>query len=337
VTQSALVGIIANPASGKDIRRLVAHGSAFDNNEKINIVRRVLLGLDAAGVSRVAYLPDEYGIVQRAAHAAKPKLQISPLQMPVIANATDSTEAAQRLRDAGAAVIVTLGGDGTNRVVAKGCGDVPLLPISTGTNNVFPRMIEGTLAGLAAGLVATDVAVNRPEEPTVIRRLPQLEILIDDEFRDIALIDAVTSTQSWIGARAIWEPTHLREVALSRLIPAAIGIASLGAPLFPEHCGTCSGAFIRISKPDGATSTIMAPIAPGLIRQIPVSSAELLHPGEVVSFAPGPCTIALDGEREIEVRDARSSLAVRLQPKGPRVIDVEATLELGASLGAFRV
>ena len=38
------VGIIANPASGKDIRRLVAHGSTFDNNEKTNIVRRVLLG-----------------------------------------------------------------------------------------------------------------------------------------------------------------------------------------------------------------------------------------------------------------------------------------------------
>ena len=43
MTESALVGIIANPSSGNDIRRLVAHGSAFDNNEKINIVRRVLL------------------------------------------------------------------------------------------------------------------------------------------------------------------------------------------------------------------------------------------------------------------------------------------------------
>lgn len=336
MTDSALVGIIANPASGKDIRRLVAHGSAFDNNEKINIVRRVLLGLDAAGVSRVAHLPDEYGIVQRAAHAAKPKLQLSPLKMPVIANATDSTEAAQRLRDAGAAVIITLGGDGTNRVVAKGCGDVPLLPISTGTNNVFPRMIEGTLAGLAAGLVATGVAANRPEGPTVIRRVPRLEILIDGELRDIALIDAVSSTQSWIGARAIWEPTHLREVALSRLIPAAIGIASLGSPLFPEECGSCNGAFIRIARSEAATSTITVPIAPGLIRQVPVRDAQLIHPGEVISFAPGPCTIALDGEREIEVRDAGSALAVRLQPKGPRVVDVEAALTLGASLGVFR-
>ena len=70
MTERTLVGIIANPASGKDIRRLVAHGSTFDNNEKINIVRRVLLGLDAAGVSEVAYLPDTYGIVERAAGGA---------------------------------------------------------------------------------------------------------------------------------------------------------------------------------------------------------------------------------------------------------------------------
>jgi len=29
------IGIIPNPASGKDIRRLVAYGSVFDNNEKV--------------------------------------------------------------------------------------------------------------------------------------------------------------------------------------------------------------------------------------------------------------------------------------------------------------
>ena len=47
------VGIIANPASGKDIRRLVAYGTVFDNQEKVNIVRRVLLALSGTGVGRV--------------------------------------------------------------------------------------------------------------------------------------------------------------------------------------------------------------------------------------------------------------------------------------------
>ena len=37
--------IMANPVSGKDIRRLVAHGSVFDNQEKVRMTRRLLLGL----------------------------------------------------------------------------------------------------------------------------------------------------------------------------------------------------------------------------------------------------------------------------------------------------
>jgi len=39
------VGIVANPASGKDVRRLVARASVFDNQEKQAIVLRVLAGI----------------------------------------------------------------------------------------------------------------------------------------------------------------------------------------------------------------------------------------------------------------------------------------------------
>ena len=60
------VGIIANPAAGKDIRRLVAHASTFDNLEKVNIARRVLLGLAAADVDEVLRMPDAIGILTRA-------------------------------------------------------------------------------------------------------------------------------------------------------------------------------------------------------------------------------------------------------------------------------
>src|ERR1051326_7917185 len=67
----ASVGIIANPAAGKDIRRLVAHASTFDNLEKVNIVRRVLLGLQGAGVTDVLYIPDAFGISARALHRSE--------------------------------------------------------------------------------------------------------------------------------------------------------------------------------------------------------------------------------------------------------------------------
>src|SRR5207249_1669826 len=154
-----LVGIIANPASGRDIRRLVAHGTVFDNNEKAAIVRRVLLGLEAVGIGHVAYMPEhDFGIVPRALSRQHLALKAFPLPLPVRGTSADSTRAAQLLVERGAGCIITLGGDGTNRVVAKGCGTVPLVPISTGTNNVFPTFLEGTVAGVAAGLVARGCA-----------------------------------------------------------------------------------------------------------------------------------------------------------------------------------
>ena len=60
------VGIIANPRAGKDIRRLVAHGSVLDTQEKVYIVRRAILGLDSAGVDEVVLFPDPANICNKA-------------------------------------------------------------------------------------------------------------------------------------------------------------------------------------------------------------------------------------------------------------------------------
>jgi predicted polyphosphate/ATP-dependent NAD kinase len=328
MSDTPLVGIIANPASGKDIRRLVAHGSTFDNNEKINIVRRVLLALDAVGVSRVAYMPDNYAIVPRAIEGVSLSFVPEPLPMPVLANPGDSHEAARRLADAGAAVVVTLGGDGTNRIIAKGCGHVPLVAISTGTNNVFPRMIEGTIAGLAAGLVATGMA----SQESAIIRMPCLDVFVDGELRDLALIDVVTSHHAWIGARALWDPAHLREVVLSRIAPAEIGICGIGGLLFPEAAGQRRGAYVKIGPGDGE---LLAPLAPGLMKRIPVAEARLLEPGDVVELNATPGTVALDGEREFELLREGHRLQVAFNPAGPRVVDIEAAIASAAASGAL--
>jgi predicted polyphosphate/ATP-dependent NAD kinase len=329
MTGSGTVGIIANPASGKDIRRLVAHGSTFDNNEKINIVRRVLLGLDAVGVSRVWFMPDTYAIVARAAAGVELRLELEPLPMAVLNDPGDSYEAARRLVDLDAGAIVTLGGDGTNRIVAKGSGDVPLVPISTGTNNVFPQMVEGTLAGLAAGLVATGaVSAQRG-----VRCLPRLDVFVDGEFRDLALIDVVTSRHAWVGARALWDPAHLREVVLSRVAAAEIGICGLGGLLFPMSCGSANGVHIVVGE---GARTVVTPIAPGLIRRIPVVAAALVAPGEMVRLNAAPGTVALDGEREFELLGRERGLSVTLNERGPRGVDIDATIRAGAEVGAFR-
>lgn len=206
------VGIIANPASGKDIRRLVAHASVFDNNEKVNILQRVLLALDAVDVEQALIMPDYYSIGERALDGVKLSALRRVLDMPMTSTDQDSTTAAGRLCAMDAGSIVVLGGDGTNRVVAKGCGEVPIVSISTGTNNVFPMMVESTVAGLAAGLIA----LGAVDAQAVTYRAKRLEVYIDGEFADIALVDVVTSSDLWIGTRAIWDPSHIHEIVLAR-------------------------------------------------------------------------------------------------------------------------
>lgn len=322
-----LVGIIANPSSGRDIRRLVAHGSTFDNAEKVNIVRRLLLALDALGIEQVRFMPDPYGVVERAIAAISTRIDAAPLPMPVLGDAGDSLEAAQRLRDLGATCIVTLGGDGTNRVVAKGCGDVPLVAISTGTNNVFPSMIEGTLAGFAAGFTA------RAEVDDAVIRQPRLIVEIDGEMRDQALIDVVVSRQSWIGARAVWTPDQIVEVVLSRIDPAAIGLCGLGGAVLPELVGRSLGAHLVIG---GGNCEVMTALAPGLVSLVPIEDATPLNPGDSVRLQPLAGALALDGEREIELRTGREDVRVILDPDGPRLVDVTKAIRLAAAAGAFQ-
>ena len=179
------IGIIANPMAGKDIRRLVGHGRYVSNNEKVNTLRRLFTGLDSIGVEQVLMMPDYDGISSNCKAYKSKNLKIDTLNMRLIDNEMDSTNAAKLLKELKVDCIVTLGGDGTNRAVAKGCTTIPLLPISTGTNNVFPENIEGTIAGIASGLISKNlVDLNKTTYKSNL-----LEIWIDKSLKDIALVD----------------------------------------------------------------------------------------------------------------------------------------------------
>jgi len=225
------VGIIANPASGKDIRRLVSQATVISNNEKTNIMKRVILGLDSVGVDEVLIMPDYYGLGIRALEDLNhPPLysKILFLDIEIEGTQEDSIQAAQRMGEAQVDCIVTLGGDGTNRVVSKTCKEVPLIPISTGTNNVFPVMNEGTTAGMAAGILARKVV----DERIVTTTMKKLKISAEGKEKDLALIDAVVVTEHFIGARAIWDLKRVKQVLLTRAEPGSIGLSSIGAALY---------------------------------------------------------------------------------------------------------
>ncbi|MFL5667357.1 MAG: ATP-NAD kinase family protein [Ktedonobacteraceae bacterium] len=330
---SPLVGIIANPASGRDIRRLVAHGTVFDNNEKTAIVRRVLLGLEAVGIQRVAYMPEhDFGILPRALtelHGHHLQLAAEPLEMVVLGTSADSTQAAQLLAKLGAGCIITLGGDGTNRAVAKGCGTVPLVPISTGTNNVFPTFLEGTIAGMAGGLIASGMGDER-----TTKRMPRLEVSINDVTVDSALVDVVVSSLPFVGARALWDMSVVREVILSRMAPGTIGLSALGGALLNAGHEQSKQAGMHILLGEGG-SQVLVPLAPGLISWVDISAYRQLTLDDVVLCQPGVGTVALDGEREIEL-SATSVVEVRLCADGPYVVDVPASLEAAAHAGLLQ-
>ena len=318
------VGIIANPAAGKDIRRLVAHGRVVSNQEKANILRRVFAGVVSAGVDRILVMPDHSGLARPAAHDVEGQIAIDYVEMPVADHQGASTNAARAMAEHGVDCIVTLGGDGTNRVVAKGCGDVPLVAISTGTNNVFPANIEGTLAGIAAGSLAVG-ALSRED---VCRRSKRIDIYVDGKLRDDALVDAAVSSQMFIGARAVWDTNTLHAMLLTRAEPASIGLSSIGSRLAPISIDEECGMYIRLDgEPGENATTVTAPIAPGAISDVKILDWRKIFPGEKIEINLQPGTIALDGEREVELLPGQKVYA-SLSMDGPWVVDVPRAMTL---------
>lgn len=323
------VGIIANPASGKDIRRLVAHASVFSNNEKVNILQRALLALDAIGIDRVSIMPDYYSIGERALDGLRlSSLRADILDIPMTSTDADSTTAARRLCEMNVGSIVVLGGDGTNRVVGKGCGCVPIVAISTGTNNVFPVMVESTVAGIAAGLVA----LGAVDAETVTYQAKRLEVCIDGELVDIALVDVLSSCDLWIATRAIWDISHIQEIVLTRAEPGSIGMSSVGSCFQALSARDEYGMYLALGP--GGTQ-VLAPTGPGLVTLVPVREHHLVPVGGMVTLSSDPCTIALDGERYIEVYGTRT-ITVRLTNNGPRVVDIARCMEEATRCGFFQ-
>jgi predicted polyphosphate/ATP-dependent NAD kinase len=326
------VGIIANPASGKDIRRLVSQATVISNAGKIDVVKRLILGLDATGVDEVLVMPDPYAIGLRAIQALDRHLssvKVRILDLDIQNDPEDSIRATQMMREERVACIITLGGDGTNRVVSKACGPIPLLPISTGTNNVFPVMTEGTTAGMAAGILARKIV----EEKKVTSTMKKLILLKDQREVDIALIDLVVLDHSFIGAKALWEMNNLKMIFLTMAEPGVIGISSIGAALRPLRREAPLGLLIELG-PGG--NTVRAPIAPGLIRDVGVKNHRLLRPGERVSLPFSSFLIALDGEREIEV-PIRKPFEVTLGMDGPKIAHMDRILKEATAQGFFLV
>ncbi len=331
----AIVGIVANPLSGRDIRRLVTQASVFPTAEKANMIQRMLTAFGAVGVHRVLLSTDLGGIsasvfraIGRRAHTGRwPEVEFLDGQ-PIRQTAQNTVDAVRRMVAAGARVIICLGGDGTARVAAAAVGDVPLLALSTGTNNVFPVVREATVAGLAAGLVATGMV---PAEGTVTRA-KLLEVRAGGRA-ETALVDVAVSTERHVGARAVWDPATVTQLFCAFAQPDAIGLSSVLGQLCPVARHEPFGVTARLA-PD-AERQVLAPIAPGLVVPVGVGEIGRMDPGSEHRIEARVGVIAVDGERELTFEPGEQP-TVRLRADGPRCVDVPAVLAASARLGLLR-
>lgn len=294
------VGIIVNPASGHDIRRLVSAATVVDNSEKGAMTVRLLAGLGAAGVDEVLMMPADLTVARAIDRVSRslavqglsaPLPQLNWLDLPTTYRAQDTIAALAAMTAVGVDALCVLGGDGTQRLVHGRVGQVPVLPLSTGTNNIYPVWTEATVAGMAAGLVAT----GRVSRADGCVQEKALEVTCSGRT-EAALVDVGVISDTFAGARAIWRPQHIHEVVVCFADPSAIGLSSIVAAVTELPRGADHGARVVIG--DGPTFRV--PIAPGLVVGVPIAEVTELPMGQTIELLPVPGTISVDGEREIE-------------------------------------
>lgn len=328
----AAVGIIANPAAGKDIRRLVSAASPVSDMAKIGIIRRAAIGAVEGGARRLVVADDRHALARRAlkelrAVGRQPPVEVSVLDLPLLSSGRDSQRAAEAMAEEAVGAVIVLGGDGTHRDVAKGWREAPMVALSTGTNNVFPRAVEATVAGEAAGLVASGSASLEG----VSTSAAVIDVVITtrdgETTTDLGLVDVALTDSAFVGSRAIWDVTMIRELVTAIAEPASVGLSAIAATVAPTDRSDRTGVHVRFpgAKPDGAGCvTVRCAIAPGSYTDVQIVGHRRLGAGDEVVLQ-GPGVLSFDGERDV-VMGPGDRARVWISENGPRVIDVAAAM-----------
>jgi hypothetical protein len=319
------VGLISHSGAAQDVRRLTSLARTIDVHERVNIAARILAGLAATPNVRVRYLDEPTRIVERALMALSAQGQREPIDARPVGplgtrNAADTRACSAALALAGASCVITHGGDGTNRAVASGWPDALMIPLPGGTNNAFATCVDPTAAGFAAGLYA----VEPDRFAGDVRGSTCLSIACGRDAAEIAVVDAALVADQWLGARAIWDASHLLEAVVVGANPSVSGLAGVAGMLEPADRQQAGAVYLRFG-PTG--HRVLAPLGPGQLVPMYVRDSRLVTVGETIEMH-GPGALALDGERQIVLRDAEPAY-IRLTP-GPRLLDVAGVLRTHA-------
>ena len=288
---------------------------------------RAAIGAVAGGAKRLLVIAEPFRISTSAVENLDLDAEIEVLDIGAELRAADTSRAIAKMREADCGALIVLGGDGTQRIVAKTWRDAPLVPLSTGTNNVFPLHVEATAAGLAAGLVAS----ARVPLAEVSRPVKVVHVLIEGEPPDLAVIDAVLLIDDAVGNFMPFEPRKLRRVVLARAEPSAVGMSPIGGLLHP--CGdrtTSASTSCVVARRRGRT--LWRRLRRDCSARCGSASAPAAF-GEAVAI-DSPGVLAFDGDREQSSR--RDACVLSVSRDGPRRIDVDAVLARAARDGGSR-
>ncbi len=321
------VGIVANPLAGKDVRRLTSGATPVSDAVKIGAIRRAVVGAVEGGAERVLISGDRARLGQRALAGLEVPATVEVAELHGWHTGRDSQLAAAQFRDEGVGAVIALGGDGTQRDVATGWRGAPLVPLAVGTNNVFPFRIEATVAGFAAGAVASGHA----DAAEATSQAKIIDVAAEGGRRaEVALVDVCLVRGAFVGARAIWDLGSVSEIVAAIAEPDSVGLSAIAAAVAPVgrneagavHVGLgCTARDARIVQSD---RHIRAAVMPGSYSNIDIAHCEQLRFGQPVTLS-GPGVLTLDGEREIVLgRGERAEVTVN--PDGPHVIDVGAAV-----------
>lgn len=326
------VGLVVNPLAGRDSRRVVGSAVVSDAYAKQRSALAVLQGATAVETPpNFLVMPDDRGLAERVVGDAPAAIRAELLDIPITGTRADTRAAATAMDDR-ADVIVALGGDGTVRDVAAGCTDTPIAAVSTGTNNVVPTAIDGTAAGVAAALLATErIDV---EAVTERHRTVAGEIATGDDVRAIEGVASIGIVdRPFTGTGAILRGNDLIGGVVSRASPGASGIVGIAGALGYLSPWSDDGRGLRFADPERAPRTATAITVPGVVERIGIAESRRLEPGEDVAFDLTDGVVSADGEREREVTAGQVRLWI--ETDGPTLVDFEGVFERAANDGSL--
>ena len=101
------VGIIANPVSGRDIRRVAARGGISSAEDKRNRIARAVIGAVAGGATHIVAMKEPFGIASGALADLPVEAELEILDIGARVDPADTTRAALEMRDRGINVVIS--------------------------------------------------------------------------------------------------------------------------------------------------------------------------------------------------------------------------------------